>query len=109
MIEYEYSPTTPNPYSALSESRARSSCTYMHSDLALPSLQSYNWFLSMPPHLMPFNPVPNDWSKLKAFADDNLYVAQVMIYVFDRLKNIMGKRENAGYQNVFKSSLSQGC
>ena len=27
-----------------------------------------------------------------------LYVAQMMIYVFDRVENIVGIRENAGYQ-----------
>ena len=53
-------------------------------------------------------------TKLKAFADDNINVAQLMSPVFDRVENIVGKGENAGYQhfllfpNVFKSLLSQG-
>ena len=51
-----------------------------------------------------FNSLPSgilsDWSKLKAFADHNLYVAQMMIYVFDRIENIVGKGENAGFQNM---------
>ena len=34
-----------------------------------------------------------DWSKLKAFAGDNLYIAQMMIYAFDREENIVGKGE----------------
>ena len=40
-----------------------------------------------------------DWSKLKAFTDDSLYVAQMMIYFFDRVEKIVGKGENAGYQH----------
>ena len=50
-----------------------------------------------------FNSSPNykilDVSKLKAFADDKLNVAQMMTYVFDRVENIVGKRENAGHQH----------
>ena len=38
-------------------------------------------------------------TKLKAFADDKIHVAQMMISVFDRVENIVGKRENAGYQH----------
>ena len=38
-------------------------------------------------------------TKLKAFADDKLYVAKVMIYLFDRVENTVGKGENAGYQH----------
>ena len=49
------------------------------------------------------NSLPNnnisDWSNLKAFADDNLYVGQMMIYVVDRVENIMRKGENAGDQH----------
>ena len=39
----------------------------------------------------------------------------MMIYVFSRVENIVGRGENAGYlhflllHKVFKSSLSQGC
>ena len=40
-----------------------------------------------------------DWSKFKAFADDKIHVAEIMIYLFDREENIMGKGENAGYQH----------
>ena len=71
------------------------------------------------------NSLPNEkilaLTKLKAFVDDKFSVAKVMISVFDRAKNIVGKVENAGYQhflllphNVFKSSCfkivkSRGC
>ena len=64
------------------------------------------------------NSVPNDkildWSKLKAFADDNLYTAHMMIYAFDRVEKIVGKGENAGYQHFLLFwqcflKLSQGC
>ena len=55
------------------------------------------------PYGSSFNPLPNDklldWFKLKAFADDNLKVIKLMIYVLDRVENIVGKGENAGYQH----------
>ena len=40
-----------------------------------------------------------DWSKLKAFADDKIY--EIMKWKFDmeRVKNIVGKEENVGYQH----------
>ena len=38
-------------------------------------------------------------SNLKAFADDILIVVQMMIRVTDRIENIVGKGENAGYQH----------
>ena len=54
-----------------------------------------------------------DRSKLKVFAEDNLKVVRMMIYVFDRVENIVGKGENASYQHFLlfpqcfqKSSLS---
>ena len=40
-----------------------------------------------------------DWSKLKAFADEKLRVAKMIISVYDRVENIVGKGENAGYQH----------
>ena len=47
--------------------------------------------------------VPNDkilgWSKLKTFTDDKIKLAKRMIFVFDRIENIVGKGENAGYQH----------
>ena len=49
------------------------------------------------------NSLPNDkileWSTLKAFADDKLKVAKIMISVLDSIENIVGKGENAGYQH----------
>ena len=48
------------------------------------------------------NPLPDDkilaWSKLKAFADDKIDVVKMMIYLFDRVDNTVGKGENTGYQ-----------
>ena len=38
-------------------------------------------------------------TKLKALADGKINVAQMMISVFDRVENIVGKGENAGYQH----------
>ena len=49
------------------------------------------------------NSLPNekilDVTKLKAFADDKINVAQKMVSVFDRIENIVGKGENAGYHH----------
>ena len=39
-----------------------------------------------------------DMSKLKAFAD-NFSVAKMAKFVCDRIENIVGKEENAGYQH----------
>ena len=53
-------------------------------------------------------------TKLKAFADDKINVAEVMISVCDRVENIVGKGENAVTSifsfshNVFKKLLSWG-
>ena len=49
------------------------------------------------------NLLPNDkylgWSKLKAFADDIFNVASMIISVFFKVENIVGKGENARYQH----------
>ena len=63
------------------------------------------------------NPFPHDkildQTKLKAFADDKLIVTKMIISVFDRVENIVGKGEIACTSNfsfshnVFKRILSQ--
>ena len=40
-----------------------------------------------------------DVTKLKAFADNKINVAQMMTSVFDRVENLVKKAENAGYQH----------
>ena len=40
-----------------------------------------------------------DLSKLKAFEDDMIRLIKMMISLFDRVGNTVGKRENAGYQH----------
>ena len=40
-----------------------------------------------------------DVTRLRAFADDKIDLAQMMISVFDKVENIVGKGENAGYQH----------
>ena len=49
------------------------------------------------------NSIPNDqvlgWSKLKAFADDRIKLAKMMIFFVDQVENIAGKGENAGHQH----------
>ena len=41
----------------------------------------------------------NNWSKLKAFADDKINVAEMMVSLSDKIENIVGKGESAGYQH----------
>ena len=54
------------------------------------------------------NSLPNDkildWSKFKAFADNKRKLAKMMVFVFDRVENIVGKGENAGYQHFLLAS-----
>ena len=56
-----------------------------------------------------------DCSKLKTFADDNLYMARVTKFVFDKVENMTGKGEIAGYQHFllfprcFQKASYQGC
>ena len=49
------------------------------------------------------NSLPNnkilDWFLLKAFADDRVKLAKIMIFVFNRIENIVGKGQIAGYQH----------
>ena len=40
-----------------------------------------------------------DWSKLKEFADNKMNVTNIMKFVLGRVKNILGKGENAAYQH----------
>ena len=44
-----------------------------------------------------FNPLPDDkildWSKFKALSDDKLNVTKMIILVFDRVENIVGKEK----------------
>ena len=57
-----------------------------------------------------FNSLPIDKildrTKLKAFADDKLNVAKMIIFLLDRIENIVKKGENAGYQHFL---LFQQC
>ena len=50
-----------------------------------------------------FNSLPNDkildMTNLKVFADKRINEAQMMIAVFDRVENIVGKGENACYHH----------
>ena len=46
-----------------------------------------------------------DWTKFKVFADDKSNVTKIMIYVFDRVENIVEKGENAGYQHFLRFPL----
>ena len=63
---------------------------------------------------MSFNPFPHnnilDQSKLKAFAKDKLKVTKIIISVFDRVENIVGKGEIAcsNYVSPFPTMFSKG-
>ena len=67
--------------------------------------------------MIKFNPLTDDkildQTKLKAFADDKLNVTKMIISVFHRVENIVGKEEIACTSNfsfshnVFKRILSQ--
>ena len=54
-----------------------------------------------------FNSLPNDKvlevTKLKAFPDVKINVAQMLIYVFDQIENLVGKGQNAGYKHFLLS------
>ena len=58
-----------------------------------------------------FNPLPNnkilDNSNLTAFADDKCNYTENVKYAYHRVENIVGKRENAGYQHfaIFPQSF----
>ena len=60
-------------------------------------------------NLFPNDKILNE-TKLKAFADDKLNNKND-IYVFDRVENIVGKGENAGYQHflLFPQSFQKAC
>ena len=45
-----------------------------------------------------------DLTKFKVFADDKENVPKFRISVFDRVQNIVGKGENAGYQHFLRVS-----
>ena len=63
-----------------------------------------------------FNSLPKRqyFGLAKAFIDDKIYVAKKMKFVLERVENIMGKGEQAGYQHVllfpkyFQKALSSG-
>ena len=40
-----------------------------------------------------------DWTKLKAFEEDKINVAETMISLSDSVEKIVGKGENAGFQH----------
>ena len=52
-----------------------------------------------------------DWSKLKAFSDDKIRLAKMMIFVSDRVENIVETGENAGYQHflLFSQCFLKDC
>ena len=58
------------------------------------------------------NSLPNDkildMTKLKAFADDKLNVAEMKISLYDKVEDTAGKGENTGYQHFsFSYSVNQ--
>ena len=61
------------------------------------------------------NPLPDDknldWSKLKAFADDKSNATKMIISVFDRVENIVGKGKIARYEQflLFPQCFQKAC
>ena len=57
------------------------------------------------------NDIILDWSKFKAFADDKINLNEKFKFVFGRIENMVGKRDNAGYQHflIFPQCFSKGC
>ena len=56
--------------------------------------------------MVKFNSILNnkilDQSELKAFADNKLKVIQMTKFVLDKIENVVGKEENAGYQHFLQ-------
>ena len=52
-----------------------------------------------------------DCPKLEAYADDKINVTENMKFVLERVENIMGKGENAGFQKAlfFRVIKSRDC
>ena len=48
----------------------------------------------------------SDWSELKTFADDKFNITQMLISVFSRVENVVGRGENAGNQLLFSHNVS---
>ena len=73
----------------------------------MPYISAFIQFIMQPfciqLHIHFHNPLPNnkllDWSKLKAFADYKLDLAEILRFVLGMVVNIVGKGENAGYQH----------
>ena len=56
-------------------------------------------FIHTSPNDNSFNSL--DWSKLKALADDEINVTQILKSVLARTENIVGKEENVSHQHFF--------
>ena len=80
---------------------------YGHVNVSTPMVQQWKFSCII-------NSLPNDMTKLKAFADYKLNVTRMMISLLNKVENTVGKEENAGYRifsfshNFFKSLLFQG-
>ena len=57
-----------------------------------------------------FNSLPTqkivDQPKLKALADDKINMTRKLKYSMKRVENIVGRRENAGFQHAFSPLLT---
>ena len=71
--------------------------------VSMPTSRLYLFILRNPLRNQRINHLPSnkilDVTKLKAFADDKLNIASMMISLLDRIENAVGKGENAGYQH----------
>ena len=73
----------------------------MQFNIMLKNTETYPQYLEK--YFSEINSLPNDiisdWSKLEAFADVKIKVLQMIVFAFNRLKNIVGKGENVGYRH----------
>ena len=69
--------------------------TFIQPNLSLLTITQryFNWLTLFP------NDKTLHQSKFRVFADDKTIVTQKFKFTFGRLENIVGKEENAGYQN----------
>ena len=82
----------PTMFSTLSETRMKFSFRFL-----LVSANSLN--VNQPDDKI------SDWSELKAFADDKFNITQMLISVFARVENVVGRGENAGNQLLFSHNV----
>ena len=64
-------------------------------------------------NIIQFNSLPNnkflDLPKLKAYADDKINMTEKLKFFRARVENMVGKGENAGYQDFLYTGSIESC